>query len=49
MNQPYTVNRLEIKDMEPFDFEIQDVPRLVEMYEKCKPEYDELYQYAIRG
>jgi hypothetical protein len=37
-----------IKDMEPFDFTVQDVPRLVEMYEKSMPFYQALYENRIR-
>ena len=37
-----------IKDMEPFDFTVQDVPRLAEMYEKCLPYYQALYEKRIR-
>ena len=38
-----------IKDMEPFDFTVNDVPRLREMYEQCLPYYQELYQHRIQG
>jgi hypothetical protein len=37
-----------IKDMEPFDFTVQDVPRLAEMYEQCLPFYQTLYDQRIR-
>jgi len=37
-----------IKDMEPFDFTVQDVPRLAEMYEKCLPYYQALYEKRVR-
>jgi hypothetical protein len=37
-----------IKDMEPFDFTVHDVPRLKEMYEKCLPYYQELYKHRIQ-
>jgi len=37
-----------IKDMEPFDFTVHDVPRLTEMYEKCLPYYQLLYDKRIR-
>lgn len=37
-----------IKDMEPFDFTVNDVPRLREMYEQCLPYYQELYQHRIQ-
>ena len=38
-----------IKDMEPFDFTVRDVPRLSEMYEECWPLYEALYKHRIRG
>lgn len=37
-----------VKDMEPFDFTVHDVPRLEEMYEKCKPIYDKMYAYRVK-
>lgn len=37
-----------IKDMEPFDFTVNDVPRLREVYEQCLPYYQELYQHRIQ-
>jgi hypothetical protein len=36
------------KDMETFDFTVQDIPRLTEMYTKCHPYYLELYQLRIQ-
>jgi hypothetical protein len=36
------------KDMEPFDFTVNDVPRLAEMYEKCMPYYQKMYDHRIR-
>ena len=36
-----------IKDMEPFDFTVHDVPRLQEMYEQCMPYYEALYKERI--
>ena len=38
-----------IKDMEPFDFTVCDVPRLSEMYDQCWPFYEALYKHRIRG
>jgi hypothetical protein len=38
-----------MKDMEVFDFTVQDVPRLKEMYEQVRPLYDDLYEHALRG
>lgn len=38
-----------IKDMETFDFTVRDVPRLSEMYDKCWPHYQALYEHRIRG
>jgi hypothetical protein len=37
-----------IKDMEPFDFTVHDVPRLKEMYAQCLPYYQALYQVRIK-
>lgn len=37
-----------IKDMEPFDFTVHDVPRLAEMYEQCMPYYQALYEKRVR-
>jgi hypothetical protein len=37
-----------VKDMEPFDFTVNDVPRLKEMYEQVLPYYKKLYEYRIR-
>lgn len=37
-----------IKDMEPFDFSVHDVPRLEEMYEQCLPYYHTLYEHRIQ-
>jgi hypothetical protein len=37
-----------IKDMEPFDFSVHDVPRLEEMYEQCLPYYQALYEHRIQ-
>lgn len=37
-----------IKDMEPFDFTVQDVPRLADMVAKCQPFYQKLYQQRIQ-
>ena len=36
-----------VKDMEPFDFAINDVPRLKEMYETVLPYYQKLYKHRI--
>ena len=36
------------KDMEDFDFTVNDVPRLKEMYEQCMPYYEALYEARIR-
>lgn len=36
-----------IKDMEPFDFTVHDVPRLAEMYERCMPYYQKMYDHRI--
>jgi hypothetical protein len=36
-----------IKDMEPFDFTVHDVPRLKEMYDQCMPYYQALYEKRI--
>ncbi len=38
-----------MRDMEPFDFTVRDVPRLSEMYDRCWPLYEELYRHRIRG
>jgi hypothetical protein len=37
-----------IKDMEPFDFTVHDVPRLEEMYQQSLPYYQEMYAYRIK-
>jgi hypothetical protein len=37
-----------IKDMEPFDFTVRDVPRLAEIDASCRPFYDSLYEHRIR-
>lgn len=36
------------KDMEDFDFTVNDVPRLKEMYELCMPYYQAMYEVRIR-
>jgi len=38
-----------VKDMEPFDFTVHEIPRLSEMYELCMPYYEALHKYRIRG
>lgn len=37
-----------IKDLEPFDFTVHDVPRLQEMYEQCQPYYQKLFDARIK-
>lgn len=37
-----------IKDLEPFDFTVHDVPRLEEMYQQSLPYYQALYKHRIR-
>jgi hypothetical protein len=36
------------KGMEDFDFTVDDVPRLKEMYEQCMPYYEVMYEARIR-
>jgi len=36
------------KGMEDFGFTVNDVPRLKEMYEKCMPYYQAMYDERIR-
>jgi hypothetical protein len=36
------------RDMEDFDFTVDDVPRLKEMYEQCMPYYEVMYEARIR-
>jgi hypothetical protein len=36
------------KDMEPFDYSVDDIPRLKEMYEECRPYYEAMYEARIR-
>lgn len=37
-----------IRDMEPFDFTVNDVPRLKEMYEQCMPYYQKLFDARVK-
>jgi len=36
------------KDLEEFDFTVDDVPRLKEMYEQCMPYYEALYAERLK-